>query len=54
MTVIINDFEVIPESNQEPSESSDAQTPSVEQPSVPDIERVVNHLKERAKRIWAH
>ena len=55
MSVVINDFEVVPE----PSASAPAASPAADSgppqaPSAPEVERVIVHLAERAERVWAH
>lgn len=54
MTVVINEFEVVPETVTPPSTSSSAEPQQPPSPSVPEIERLVDHLAERAMRVWAH
>lgn len=54
MTVVINEFEVVPEpaSTSEPAGTSEPA--AARPPSAPDVEKVTVHLIERAMRVWAH
>ncbi len=55
MSVVINEFEVVPEQTAPASCTQAAGVPAPQQPpSAPEIERVIVHLAERAERVWAH
>jgi hypothetical protein len=57
MAVVINEFEVIPETPAEaPAASPPPETPAAPRPSLPAYEmaRVAQHETERALRVWAH
>ena len=56
MTVVINEFEVVPEvPERRPAEAVAA--PQEERPAPPpaaqEIERIARHLAERGLRVWA-
>jgi len=53
MPIVINEFEVIAEPELPGLPAADP-TPAPPSVSVPDIERVVRHLAERASRVEAH
>lgn len=52
MTVVINEFEVVPEA--EPAAAAASEAPPPTTISAPEVERMVVHLLERAARVWAH
>jgi hypothetical protein len=57
MPVVINEFEVIPESR--PTSPVATATPSNESPALPkltprEIERLMRQQMERLARVWAH
>lgn len=54
MTVVINEFEVIPETAPAPGATNSGELPAPPPPSAPEVERLVDHLAERAMRVWAH
>ncbi len=55
MSVVINEFEVVPEQTAPTSNTETAGEPSQQRPpSAPEVERIVVHLTERAERVWAH
>lgn len=54
MTVVINEFEVVPEAA--PAETVPAAAEAAPPPALPapEVERVLLHLAERTSRIEAH
>lgn len=53
MTVVINEFEVVPEAAPAETVPAAAEAPPPALPA-PEVERVLLHLAERASRIEAH
>lgn len=55
MAVVINEFEVVPETPPSANPAPAAAQPTPQGlPSAPEVERVIVHLTERAERVWAH
>jgi hypothetical protein len=54
MTVVINEFEVIPETMPAASATETRETPTPPPVSAPEVELLVDHLTARAMRLWAH
>jgi hypothetical protein len=54
VTIVINEFEVVPQE----AAPETPRTPADGQPraalSAPEMEAVLSHLTERALRVWAH
>ncbi len=57
MAVVINEFEVIP-GEQPPPQQGSASSPGAQESAAPpaehEIERMVEHQRERYGRVWAH
>lgn len=55
MSIVINEFEVVPEPTAPASSAQTAGEPAPQRPpSAPEVERAIVHLTERAERVWAH
>jgi hypothetical protein len=54
MTVVINEFEVVPETAAAPAPQVAPDVQPAPSLSAPEVEKVVSHLAERALRVWAH
>ena len=56
MTVVINEFEVVPEAEPAvaPPVAAEAAPPAPPALSAPEVDRVLQHLAERRLRVEAH
>lgn len=59
MAVIINDFEVVSDEGESQqrsasAESAQASVSAQPAPTPHDIERILEHQRERMERVWAH
>ena len=54
MTIVINEFEVVPEAAPAASPSTATEQPASLYPAAPDIEQLLRHIGERALRVRAH
>lgn len=54
MTVVINEFEVVPASEAAPTPPAAPEVQAAPTLSAPEVEKVLLHFAERALRVWAH
>ena len=54
MPVVINEFEVVPAPTEQGASQEGGERPAASGPTPHDIQRVVEHAIERARRLRAH